>query len=123
MSLTRFSLAASASARLRSTSETTRLDRLHALGSLHRRLTCFGALPRRRWSSTARSAMTLSGKLDALVHVLLEKLLHARPQCDRRIHARIAAALIRADGDEVAMVLVGRERLAEAPRQLELLAR
>ena len=40
------------------------------------------------------------------------------PQRDRRVDARIAAALIGADGDEVAVLLVGRQRLAEAAREL-----
>src|SRR5579872_4680002 len=60
-------------------------------------------------------------EIHTFVHVLLQKLLHARPECDGVIDPRIAAALIGADGNEIAVVLIRGERLAELPGGLDLL--
>src|SRR6185437_12322381 len=63
------------------------------------------------------------GEIDLLAHVLLQEPLHARPERERLIHARVAAPLVCAYRDEVAMLLVCREYLAELPRRGQVAAR
>src|SRR6185503_16652543 len=57
----------------------------------------------------------------ALRQILLQEVLHVRPQGDRRVDAWIAALVVRADRDQIAILLIRAERLLEAPRQRELL--
>src|SRR5471030_2705234 len=60
---------------------------------------------------------------DRLVHVLAQEFLHFWPLFDGQIHARIRAAPVGADGNQVAVLLVGRIDLSESIREIELLAR
>ena len=70
-----------------------------------------------------RSAFTASACPTRCFDGLHEEFLHRRPQLDGRVDARIAALLVGADGDEVAMLLVDGQRLAEAARELGVLGR
>ena len=60
---------------------------------------------------------------DRFVHVLAQEFDHFGPLLHRQIHARIGAAAIGADGDQIAVLLIGRIHLLEAIREIELLAR
>src|SRR5436309_1884555 len=59
-------------------------------------------------------------EIHALVDVLLQKLLHARPECDGVIDSRITAALVGSDRNEVAVLLIGGKYLTELTRDLHL---
>ena len=59
-------------------------------------------------------------EIHALVDILLQKLLHAGPECDGVIDSRITAALIGPNRDQVTVLLIGGKRLAELPRNLHL---
>src|ERR1700753_4089340 len=64
-----------------------------------------------------------AGQGHGRIHVLAQELPHLTPMLDWPIDARMGAAAVSGDGDQVAVLLVGRVDLFEAGREIQLIAR
>src|SRR3954467_15023289 len=62
-------------------------------------------------------------EIGALTDILLQKFLHPGKECDGVINSRVAAALVRTHGNQVAILLISGQRLPELPSYLHLCGR